>query len=205
VAEADRARWNIKYKHRGDGPLSAPSSFLLALDDVLPTRGRALDLAGGSGRHALWLAERGLEVTLADVSDEALQRARDVAKQRGLPLTTERVDLEENSVAAALGSTAWDVIVLFNYLWRPLFAQLPGLLANGGLFAFCQPTRTNLQRNAHPGARFLLDDGELPSLVEGLRTLRYTEGWSESGRHEARLLATLELDSLDGLDPAVGA
>ena len=69
MGEGDRERWNARYLEEAETP--PPSPFLLALDGVLPRRGRALDVAGGSGRNALWLARRGLDVTLADVSDVA--------------------------------------------------------------------------------------------------------------------------------------
>jgi tellurite methyltransferase len=68
-----------------------------------------------------------------------------------------------------------------------VFSQV---LAPGGLLVFAQPTRSNLQRNPHPSARFLLEDGELPQLLRGLKVISYTEGWTEEGRHEARLVAT---------------
>ncbi|HEX9052362.1 MAG TPA: methyltransferase domain-containing protein, partial [Anaeromyxobacter sp.] len=81
MGEGDRERWNARYAEEAETP--APSPFLLSLDDVLPRRGRALDVAGGSGRNALWLARRGLDVTLADVSDVALARAARAARDAG--------------------------------------------------------------------------------------------------------------------------
>jgi tellurite methyltransferase len=187
VPEADRERWNTKYEARRaeNTPLSAPSAFLVSLDDALPRRGRALDLGGGSGRNALWLAERGVDVTLADVSDVGLAIAQSAATERGVSIETVRVDLEDASPPPG----PWDLIVMTYFLWRPLFALVPDLLSPGGLFAFCQPTQTNLERNAHPRARFLLKEGELPALVSRLETIRYTEGWTDAGSHEARLLA----------------
>jgi hypothetical protein len=54
---------------------------------------------------------------------------------------------------------------------------------------FCQPTLRNLERHARPGRPYLLVEGELPTLVQGLEVLQYEEGWLEEGRHEARLVA----------------
>ena len=51
------------------------------------------------------------------------------------------------------------------------------------------PTRSNLRRHPHPREAFLLDDGELPSLVGDLEVVSYEEGWLDEGRHEARLVA----------------
>ena len=87
MAEADRRKWDARYRERGAG-LREPSGFLDALDDLLPRRGRALDVAGGTGRHALWLARRGLDVTLADISGVALEVAREEAGRAGLMVRT---------------------------------------------------------------------------------------------------------------------
>jgi len=182
-SESDRERWNARYAAQAER--SGPSPFVLSLDDLLPRTGRALDLAGGAGRHALWLARRGLAVTLADVSDVALESARAVARAEGLPLETRRVDLLHEAPPAG----PWDLVLCTYFLHRPLFALFPALLAEGGLLAFAHATRTNLTRHPRPGPDHLLDDGELPSLVRGLVPTVATEGWSESGRHEARLLA----------------
>jgi hypothetical protein len=57
------------------------------------------------------------------------------------------------------------------------------------MLVYVQPTRRNLERHAHPSARFLLEEGELGRLAEDLGVLRLEEGWSSSGRYEARLLA----------------
>ncbi len=183
MAKTDRDEWNAR--HLAEDAPSLPSPFLVTLDDLLPRRGRALDVAGGSGRHALWLARRGLEVTLADVSDVALERAAATARSEGLSLTTLQVDLE----AAPLPPGPWDAIVCTYFLHRPLFAAFAAALAPGGLLVVAHATRTNLTRHSRPGPDHVLEDGELPALVRGLEVVRYEEGWLESGRHEARIVA----------------
>ncbi len=188
MADGDRERWNARYAAEGETP--APSPFLLSLDGVLPRSGRALDVAGGSGRNALWLARRGLDVTLADVSDVALARAARAAREAGLPLATARVDLEAGPPPAG----PWDLVVCTYFLHRPLLAALPSLLAPGGLLVVAHATRTNLTRHARPGPDHVLEDGERPGLVRGLEVLRSEEGWLEGGRHEARIVARAPLD-----------
>jgi SAM-dependent methyltransferase len=183
VATDDRERWNARYREERDVP--EPSPFLAGLDALLPRAGRALDVAGGSGRNALWLARRGLAVTLADLSDVALARAADAASAAGLPLATVQVDLEE----APPPGGPWDLVLCTYFLHRPLFSAYPALLAPGGLLVVAHATRTNLERHARPGPAHLLEDRELPRLVGGLDVLRYEEGWLESGRHEARVVA----------------
>jgi hypothetical protein len=76
MAEADRRRWDARYREHEPG-LRQPSGSLVALADLLPHAGRALDVAGGTGRHALFLAQRGLDVTLADISGVLRDPRRD--------------------------------------------------------------------------------------------------------------------------------
>jgi tellurite methyltransferase len=179
----DRSRWNARYA--GEDAIPAPSPFVLSLDDVLPRHGRALDVGGGTGRHALWLARRGLDVTLVDVSDVALARAAAAARAEGLGLETLHADV----VAGGLPPGPWDVILCIYFLHRPLFAAFPGALAPGGWLVAAHATRTNLERWPRPGPRHVLDDGELPGLVRGLEAVVNVEGWLEGGRHEARVVA----------------
>jgi SAM-dependent methyltransferase len=183
MSEEDRQRWNTRYSQQQG--TREPSPFLRSLTDRLPSTGRALDVAGGAGPDALWLARRGLDVTLTDVSDVALERAAEAARESGVSLRRQRLNVETDPLPPG----PFDVVLCLNFLWRPLFAGISKVLAPGGLFVFAQPTRSNLQRHAHPSARFLLEDGELPGLLQGLEIASYTEGWSDDGRHEARLVA----------------
>jgi tellurite methyltransferase len=186
MSGADRDRWDRIYAERGRS-LAEPSSFLTASADRVPPAGRALDVAGGSGRHALWLARRGLAVTLADVSPVALGQARAAAEAAGLRLATVEVDLEHQPLPPG----PWDLILDFHYLERSLFPAFAAALAPGGLLLFCQPTERNLERHDRPSRRFLLAEGELAGLIAPLplEVVSLTEGWSDEGRHEARLIA----------------
>jgi SAM-dependent methyltransferase len=183
VAGTDRDRWNERY--RAEEAVPPPSPWLERLDPILPRRGRALDAGGGSGRNALWLAARGLDVTLADVSDVALERAAREARARGVALATAAVDLE----AGPPPPGPWDLVLCLYFLHRPLLAAVPALLAPGGLLVVAHATRRNLERFPRPGPRHVLEEGELPRLVRGLEVVSTEEGWLDGGRHEARLVA----------------
>jgi len=190
VAQADRDKWDARYRDRG-GPVG-PAAFVAGLADLLPGRGRALDLAGGAGRHAVWLAERGLDVTLVDVSPEAVALAGARAAEAGVALTCRALDLDDVEAGAApFPPGPWDLILDFHLLWRPVLRFAAEHLAPGGLLAVSQPTRRNLERHASPSARYLLEEGELAGLVaaSGLEVVRLREGWSAEGRHEAELVA----------------
>jgi SAM-dependent methyltransferase len=188
--DEDRRRgWETRH---GAAPRLAapPSAFLRGLADRLPRTPAgsrppaALDVAGGMGADALWLAGRGFAVTLADFSRVALERAAAAAARAGLRLHTLDIDLE----TAPLPAGPWDVIHCANFLWRPLFPAFARTLAPGGLLLVRHPTRRNLERHAHPSARHLLEEGELPGLVSGLEILDHAEAWID-GRHEAQLVA----------------
>ena len=183
MSRAERTKWDARY--RASPPSFTPSPILAELDAVLARRGRALDLGGGSGRNALALARRGLDVTLADISPVGLDLARAEAARAGVPLEAVALDLELDAPPAG----PWDLILQFHYLHRPLFARYPALLAPGGLLVVVHPTRSNLERHSKPGPDFLLEDGELPGLVSSLEIVHYDEGWHDDGRHEARLVA----------------
>jgi SAM-dependent methyltransferase len=88
----EREDWNRK--HGEAGPLFGvePNRFLVAEAADLPP-GRALDLACGAGRNAVWLAERGWTVTGADFSDVALANARALAAERGVDVEWVQADL----------------------------------------------------------------------------------------------------------------
>lgn len=74
----DAAAWDEKYARRELVYGSPPNATLVELATSLP-RGRALDLAAGQGRNALWLATRGWIVDAVDFSSVALTRAKEIA------------------------------------------------------------------------------------------------------------------------------
>lgn len=189
----DRRRWNERYR---GAEVGHPSSFLLGLDHLLPRSGTALDVAGGSGRHALWLASRGLEVTLVDVSDVGLELATAEARRRDLTLEVLQRDLE----SGGLPPGPWDVIVCFHYLHRPLFDSFAIFMAPSGLLVCEVATIRNLERHDRPPRPYLLEEGELRSLVGELDIVSYGEGWVDDDRHCARLVArrSVPADGDDG-------
>ncbi len=184
MPDTDREKWDAKYA-TAETVSFAPSAVLVGLADYLPTRGRALDVAGGTGRNSIWLAQRGLDATIADVSPVGLAIARQRAADWGVAVETLDIDLEQER----LESGPFDLIVSVCYLWRPLFAAYPQLLNSGGTLVVVQPTQKNLERNDKPPAAYLLNEGELPRLVSDLEIIHHEEGWLADGRHDATIVA----------------
>src|SRR5262245_13477259 len=163
-----------------------PSSWLLQHADVLPREGRALDVACGSGRHALWLAERGLTTLAVDRDVDAVRGLNDIARERRLPLRAEVRDLEDGSDPFA-GST-FDVIIVVHYLHRPLFPSLVNALVPNGLLIYETFTRAQAARGKPTNPDFLLGPGELLELVRPLEVLASREG-DYDGRMVASVIA----------------
>jgi SAM-dependent methyltransferase len=90
----DREEWNRRYAGRELLWTAQPNRFLVAeAAELLP--GRALDLACGEGRNAVWLAEHGWQVDGVDFSDVALTKAGELAAARGVEINWTKADLLE--------------------------------------------------------------------------------------------------------------
>ncbi len=181
MGEGDRERWDARYREGSHRDAAAPA-WLEAL--ALPRSGRALDVAAGAGRAALWLAARGLDTLAVDVSPAGLELAERRARDAGLSLRTQAIDLEHE----ALPGGPFDVISCFHYLQRDLFPQLIERLAPGGWLCCEIATERNLERHARPSRRFLLAEGELEQLCAGLEIAHADEDWHDD-RHVARIVA----------------
>jgi SAM-dependent methyltransferase len=155
-----------------------PSPFLAAQLPRLPP-GKALDVATGRGRHALFLATQGFSVHGIDRNREALEFLDAQAQEAGgLPVTTEFVDLETNDLYPPnLGTEVYDVILVFFYLYRPLFPQLLKALKPGGVILYETFLLENHLHRQHPRRKeFCLETNELLILLQGLQILHYDEG-----------------------------
>jgi len=108
----------------------APARFLVENFDLLP-RGLALDLATGEGRNAIYLATRGFDVDAVDVSADAVARARARARRLGAPIRAVVGNVEDGTYIIPIES--YDVIIVFNYLHRPLFNDIRDGVVPGGV------------------------------------------------------------------------
>jgi SAM-dependent methyltransferase len=109
----DREAWNERY---GTDELvwhAEPNRFLVEAVEGL-TPGRALDLACGEGRNAVWLASQGWKVVGVDFSSAGLAKARGMAHERGVEVTW----VEADAVSWAPPRGAFDLVVV-------MYLQLP--------------------------------------------------------------------------------
>jgi SAM-dependent methyltransferase len=141
--------WDARYAEPGWAFGTEPNDFLREhephlrsardrrgrSEDGTPRPGRVLCLAEGEGRNAVWLAERGYDVTGVDRSAAGLAKARTLARERGVAITTVHADLE----TFAIEPGAWQGIVsIFAHVPRAVrqhvHAAVISGLSPGGVF-----------------------------------------------------------------------
>ncbi len=196
----ERERWNERYG-RGAGPVGLdPSGWLAdhrALLDAQP-RGRALDIACGMGRNALFLAGLGFHVDAVDVSDVAVEATRARAAERDAAVRALRADVR----ADPFPEPPYEVIVNLNFLERALFGPIAQALAPGGLLVF--ETFGRDQRDV-PGSsldeRLTLAPNELLRAFAGLRVLHYRDTVLREGRMRAVVSLVARRELPDAREP----
>jgi SAM-dependent methyltransferase len=195
----DAADWDERYRGTDLVWSTTPNAFVVeAVADLAP--GRVLDLAGGEGRNALWLAEHGWDAELVEYSQVALDRATQLALERGLTLVTTLAD-----VTAAPPLAPADLVLLC-YLQlpeQPLAAALrhaASLVAPGGRLLVIAHERDNL---AH-GVGGPPDPAVLPTVAQVLAALTGTGLDIERAEQVRRPVATQDR-TRDAIDLVVRA
>jgi SAM-dependent methyltransferase len=140
----DAAAWDARYADTELLWSAEPNRFVVEqMADLAP--GRALDLAAGEGRNAVWLAENGWAVTAVDFSPVAIDKGRRLADHRGVQVDWAVAD----AVTFQPDEAAFD-LTLISYLHLPpeeLSAVIAGAvaaLAPGGVFLLVAHDRRNL-------------------------------------------------------------
>jgi len=164
---------------------SVPDPLLFEAADLLPPA-RALDLACGPGRHALYLARLGWHVTAVDSSTVAIGLLR--AQSAGLAIDARRADLERGEFTIA--PNGYQLVCDFLYLQRDLFPRIREGVHPGGIFAGAiHLVQANCEGTPHHPA-FLLHPGELRGWFDDWKVLFYSEsGDPGRSRRMARIIA----------------
>lgn len=184
----DRQRWDRRYAESDRLHDPEPSSFLRSSLPRLPP-GRALVLAMGEGRNAVFLARHGYRVTGVDVSPVAVFRALRFARAAGVGLGAVVADLE----CFELGRERWDVITNFRFLDRPLFPRIVRALRPGGVFVLehFSAAHPSVSEFGPRDPAHLLAPDEVLTLVAPLEVLLHEEGTWDLRRGPAGLVRLL--------------
>jgi tellurite methyltransferase len=180
--------WDERYRQGRTMP-DEPAALLVENLPLLPKGGKALDIAMGTGRNALYLASLGFQVTGVDLSAVAVEKCRQKAERLGLSIEALVADLEHYP----LPTGECDLIVNFYYLQRSLAPQIVAALRSSGVLVFETFTIDQLQFGWGPKSpENLLRPGELREMFAGVETLLYHEGVIQGDRGPkavARLIA----------------
>ena len=173
-----------------------PSSFLTEQQHHLP-KGKILDVASGHGRNALYLASLGYSVTAIDRDEKALQAIQQsIHNSNSFPVDIHVQDLEDGSPNSLnLGTARYEGIIVFFYLYRPLFPALLRALKPGGVLVYETFLIDNYRVHHHPRRQeFCLQPNELFQLTQRLRIMHYQEGANPPDSiFTARLVAKKEI------------
>jgi SAM-dependent methyltransferase len=174
----DREKWEELYASGGrtDRP---PSRWVLDTVSQLPNDLPMVDVAGGTGRHAIPIARTGRPVLLIDIATNAVS----VAKRAEPALDV----LVASATSLPLRPGQFGVVLVTNFLDRAIFEDLVSLLAPGGFLVYETYTVRHLDLVRQGIARgpssreYLLASGELPGLAHGLRVVEHWEGEVDDG------------------------
>ena len=134
-----------------------------------------LDLACGDGHNGIFLAQRGFPVTCCDVSQEALDRARQTASKYGVEIELRHTDLEAEG-GDPLPIDFYGGIVVFRYLHRPLIASLKKALKKWGILFYETFTVEQPKFGKPRNPDYLLKPGELLAWFRDWCIIHYFEG-----------------------------
>ena len=175
MSEADLRKWNERYRAGAYSDRRHPTALLARFAGQL-RGGRALDVACGAGRNALFLAEAGFEVDAIDISEAGLERLRAEASAADLEINAISADLEHGIPDTLTLTSDYDLIVMVRYVNLPLVVSLAARLGPTGILISEQHLRTNEDVIGPRNPAYRLAPNELLDTVPDLRVHYYREG-----------------------------
>jgi len=170
--------WDAHYTDP-ENSTSPPDALLIQVAEMLPP-GIALDLACGSGRHALYLASLGWRVDAVDRSRVAIELLE--RRSRGLAIQSRVADIEAGEFS--IEPDAYDLVCDFFYLQRELFPAIRAGVKPGGVFTGAIHLAESAPGDSHDPA-FTLQSGELRQLFAGWKIVFYSESLRGTDRRRA--------------------
>jgi SAM-dependent methyltransferase len=162
-----------------------PAQFLIENIDLIP-KGRVLDLAMGSGRNTIYLAQQGFDVEGVDISPEVVSTALELARKASVAIRAKVADLEGDY---CIDQAAYDAIICFNYLQRSLITQIKDGLREGGVVVYETFIVDQVQFGEPHNPAYLLNHNELLKMFHDFRCLHYREGIIAGPRAIASIIA----------------
>ncbi|MBD0371580.1 MAG: methyltransferase domain-containing protein [Pyrinomonadaceae bacterium] len=179
------ADWDERYRQGSHATLEPNALLVRASENLLP--GRALDIACGAGRHALFLAGRGWQVTAVDASRVGIEITRERARKLNVEVDARVADLERGEFE--IEREAYDLITVFYYLQRNLWPQIRAGLRSGGALIAAIHLADEDAENETGNPDFLLQPNELRSEFSDWEITHYHETKltdEDAGEHHRR-------------------
>jgi SAM-dependent methyltransferase len=180
---SDRERWNERFKGKGFAFGKDPNPFLKKYIRFLP-KGKALDLAAGEGRNAVFLAQHGFDVDAVDISRKGLIKAKKLAGEMGVKVHALIADLDTYKIE----KEKYDLIANLYFLKRSLIPKIKRGLKKGGRIIFETYILEHREISAEgpKDRKYYLIPNELLWLFKDFRILFYREGiFKEGGKRKA--------------------
>ena len=186
AGEQDKLFWDKRYETEAYIFGKEPVEFLREHIDILPG-GKALDIAMGEGRNAVFLAKNGFDVDGCDISETAIKKAQELAKENSVNINAFVADLETYK----LPENTYDVIACFYYLQRDLIPQIKQALKPGGMIIYETYTIENWERGLEgpKNKDYLLKSNELLNFFRDLKIIYYRELVLNNKKAVASLIA----------------
>ncbi len=190
MSHEDREKWQRKYREGAYASRHHASVYLQQhLPTLAPPLHRALDLACGAGRNALFLARQGYQVDAVDIAAEGLARGKTSADDEGL----DNISWHEHDLDAGLPACPdqYGLIIMIRYLDIALLRAATQHLVKGG-YVLAEVHLQTDEDVAGPGSnRFRAASGVLADVAEGLDIIDYSEGIATDPDGNAVALARL--------------
>lgn len=198
-ASPEYRRWQGRYTAPGYLFGTAPNVFLKSHAHLLRKGETALAIADGEGRNGVFLAEQGLNVLSVDFSPQGQDKARALAKERGVTLRTQQADI----TAWDWPEAAFDVVaaIFFQFAAPPqrtaIFAGIKRTLKPGGLLLLqgYRPKQLDYKTGGPPDIARMYTRGLLEEAFGDLASLEIREHDSviEEGSGHAGMSALIDM------------
>ena len=174
-SELMKARWNERYDRDMYIYGKEPAAFLKQKMGGLK-KGKALVLAMGEGRNAVYLAQNDFDVTGVDISEVAIEKCNRLAEERNTTVNAVVADLTDYD----MGKGQFDLITKFYYYEPSIFPQIIDALKPGGMFVLEQFSIDHLKYRETSGfgprnPDYLIKPNELLDHFKSLRVLYYED------------------------------
>lgn len=174
MVTSDKQKWDAIYRSKQQTEKIrnvTPAYILHEFQHLLPSQGKALDLASGFGANALFLAQHNLQISAWDISPVAIEKLDEVAQSLNLNINTEIRDI----VSQPPEKETFDIIVVSHFLDRKIMPYIISALRENGLLFYQTFTKTRVQNTGPDNEKYRLDKNELLKLCEDLDIVIYRE------------------------------